>query len=231
MPETPGPGDAGVGLLAAVLPLALVLALSPFRVLVALLLLLTPRGGRNAAAYLGAQVLVLAVVTLLAVGVGSLADPAPVTEVGVGWLEVATGAGLLVLAAAEWVRRPRGGPPMPPPWMAALDTYSARQSAQLGAALAAVNPKNLALASVAGAEIAVLASGPALTAAAAAVFVAVASLGVATPVLATTALGPRAHVGLGRGRDWLTRHSAPVSITALLLFGALLIALGLPDIA
>lgn len=135
---------------------------------------------------------------------------------------MATGAGLLVPAAVEWVRRPRAGPP-PLPWMTALDTYTPRQSAKLGAALAPINPKNLALASVAGAEIAVLATGP-TTAAATAGFVAVASLGVATPVLATTALGPRAECGLGRGRDWLTHNSSAVFI------GALLPALGLPAI-
>lgn len=215
-------------MVATVLPLALVVGLSPIPIMPAMLLLMTSRGRANGLAYLAAWTVALALVAAAAVWVGRLADPAPATEAGIGWVQVVTGAVFLALAVAKWVRRPRTGDAKEPPgWMTALDSYSPGQSARLGALLAAANPKNLAMALAAGAEIAVLTTGAASTAIGLLGFVMVGSVGVATPVLAHLGLGDRAAPALERGRRWLDRNSTALSVGVLTALGAALLVKGL----
>ena len=66
-----------VGIVATVLPLALVVGLSPIPIMPAMLLLMTSRGRANGLAYLAAWTVALALVAAAAVWVGRLADPAP----------------------------------------------------------------------------------------------------------------------------------------------------------
>lgn len=216
-------------LVGTVVPLALVVGLSPVSVMPAILLLMTPRARANGPAYLGALVIALTALVLVALALGGLSDPEPASEQGVGWIQVVTGSVFLVLAVVKWVRRPRAGQAKPPPaWMAAVTTYTPRQSARLGVLLAVANPKILLMALAAGAEIAYLAEGSAQKAAAVAVFVAVGCVGVAVPVLLHAVMGQRAGPGLERGRVWLERNSTALSIGVLVLLGVLLLLEGLP---
>jgi threonine/homoserine/homoserine lactone efflux protein len=114
--------------------------------------------------------------------------------------------------------------------LAALDDYTPRQSARLGALLAGANPKNLVMALAAGAEIAVLADGSAAVAAGAIVFVAVGSMGVATPIAANTILGDRASPALANGREWLDRNSDALAVAVLAVLGALVLVKVLPAV-
>jgi threonine/homoserine/homoserine lactone efflux protein len=216
-------------IIATVLPLALVVGLSPLPIMPALLLLLTARPRANSLAYLGAWVLALTALVGAVVAAGSAADPDRATDAGVAWIQVITGAAFLILAGAKWLRRPRAGQPKEPPkWLAALDSYSPGQSARLGALLAAANPKNLAMSLAAGAEIALLAPTPGSTAAGIALFVAVGSLGVGVPVLTYAAVGQRAAPALERGKRWLERNSTALAVGVLLVLGAVMVVRGLP---
>jgi threonine/homoserine/homoserine lactone efflux protein len=217
-------------MIGTVLPLALVVGLSPLPILPAVVLLMTPRARANGPAYLAAWLVALTALVLVAVALGGLADPDEPTDEGIGWIQVATGAAFLVMAAVKWLTRPRpGAPKEPPTWLAALDTYTPRQSARLGALLASANPKNLVMALAAGAEIALLAEGTGQTAAGVAAFVAIGSMGVATPILAHAVLGDRATPALERGRAWLDRNSTALSVGVLVLLGALLLLKGIPS--
>lgn len=211
-----------------VLPLALVVGLSPLPIMPAVLLLMSPRARGNGLAYLAAWLVTLTLVVTAAVWLGSLADPGPATDEGIGWIQVITGMVFLALAGAKWGRRPRAGQTKQTPrWMAALADYSPMRSARLGALLAGANPKNLAMALAAGAEIAVLADGPAPTAAGVLTFVFFGSLGVATPVVGYAVLGQRAAPGLERGKAWLDRNSTALGVGVLAVLGALLLVKGL----
>lgn len=217
-------------LLGTVLPLALVVGLSPLPIMPAILLLMTPRARSNGPTYLVAFVAALTALVLVAVGLGGLSDPEAADEQGVGWIQVVTGAVFLAMAVVKWVRRPRPGEVKEPPaWMAALGTYTPRQSARLGVLLAAANPKILVMALAAGAEIAILAEGASATAAGVALFVVVGSIGVAAPVLGHAVLGERAAPGLERGRLWLERNATALSVGVLVLLGVLLLLDGLPS--
>lgn len=212
-----------------VLPLALVVGLSPLPVLPAVLLLMTPRARANGPAYLGAWLAALALVVTGAVLLSGLTDPEPATDEGIGWIQVVTGTVFLVMAGVKWVRRPRTGDARQPPrWMAALEDYSPRQSARLGAVLASANPKNLVMSLAAGAEIAVLAEAPGSAAAGVLAFVLVGSLGVGTPVVAHAVLGRRAAPGLARSKEWLDRTSTTLTVAVLVVLGVALLVKGMP---
>ncbi len=216
-------------LVGTMLPLALVIGLSPLPIMPAVLLLMTPRARANGWAFLGAWLIGLALLVLVAVVLGRLSGPSDATDQGIGWIQVITGLAFLVLAAVKWARRPRAGEPAKAPgWLAALDSYSPPQSARLGAALAAGNPKNIAMALAAGAEIAYITGAIGEAAVGVATFVAVGSIGVATPILAFAVLGDRARPALERGRGWLERNSTALSVGVLLILGVLLLLKGLP---
>lgn len=217
-------------MIATVLPLALVVGLSPLPILPAVLLLLTPRARVNGPAYLAAWLVGLTALTAAAWWLAGLADPSEPTDEGIGWIQVATGAIFLVMAAVKWLRRPAPGQAKAAPkWMAALDSYSPAQAARLGALLACANPKNLAMAMAAGAEIAVLADGAGATTGGIVGFVLIGSLGVGTPVLLHAVLGERSAPALDRSRDWLQRNGTALSVGVLGILGVLLLLGGLPS--
>ncbi|MGB8021185.1 MAG: GAP family protein [Candidatus Nanopelagicales bacterium] len=215
-------------LVGTLLPLALVVGLSPLPITPAVLILMTPRARANSAAFLGAWVGALTGVTAVALLLAGSRDPGEPTEAGIGWIQVLTGTVFLVMAAAKWLRRPAPGAAKEPPrWMAALGSYGPGQSARLGAALAAANPKNLLMALAGGAEIAALADGAAATVAATVGFVAVGSIGVGTPILTHRILGERAAPVLARWKTWLEGNSTALAVGVLLVLGGALLVKGL----
>ena len=213
----------------AMLPLALVVGLSPLPVMPAVLLLMTPRPGASCTAYLLGWLAALTALVSLAVLLGRATDPEPVPEEGVGWVQVVTGVAFLAMAGVKWLRRPAPEQAKEPPkWRSALGTYTPRQSARLGAALAGANPKNLVLALAAGAEIAVFVDEPGARLVGVAAFVLVGSIGVATPMAAALVLGARAEPMLSRVDSWLSRHGTALTVVVLVVLGVLLVVKGLP---
>ena len=209
-------------------PLALVVGLSPLPILPVVLILMTPRARANSAAFLGAWLVALSALVVVATLVTGSQDSAPPDEEGIGWIQVVTGGVFLALAAAKWLRRPKpGATKEPPAWMSALGSYTPRQSARLGAALAAGNPKNLLMALAGGAEIAALTTSTAGAVAGVALFVVVGSIGVGTPVVAHRALGDRSEAILGGWKAWLEANSTALAVGVLVVLGTVLLFRGL----
>ena len=215
-------------LVGTIVPLALVVGLSPLPILPILLIVMTPGARPNSLAFLGAWFVTLTAVVVGALLLAGVRDPAPPDDQGIGWIQVVTGAVFLALALAKWVRRPGPGDAKEPPtWMAALDSYTPRQSAGLGAALAAGNPKNLVMALAAGAEIAAITTSTGNALAGVGVFVLVGSIGVATPVVAHRLLGDRAPEVLGGWKSWLEANSTALAVGVLVVLGVMLLSAGL----
>lgn len=215
-------------LIGTVLPLALVVGLSPLPIMPAVLLLLGPNARRNGPAYLAAWVVALTLVVLIALWLGNRADPGPATDEGIGWLQVITGSVFLVMGLVKWLRRAPEGEVKAPSWLAALDSYTPVQAARLGALLAAANPKNLPMALAAGAEIAVFAESGGRAAWGVILFVVISSVVIATPILAQAVLGARAEPWLRRAKAWLDVHGERLAVGVLVVLGALLVIRGLP---
>ncbi len=178
-----------------VLAFAVGIALSPLAIVAVVVMLVAPRGTKPAWAFVGAWVLSLLLVSsllvLLADGADAETNGGPATWVSV--LKIVVGLLLMLFAARQWRGRVSDDADgSAPGWLRKLDDVNAVKAA----GLAVVKPKNLLL--MIGAAIAVAQTGASASgqAAAIAVFVALASTGVASP-LAVHVVMP------GRGRDLL----------------------------
>jgi threonine/homoserine/homoserine lactone efflux protein len=213
-----------------VLSLGLGVSLSPVPIIAVVLMLATPRARSNGPAFvlgwIAGLVVVGSLVLALASGAGAEQGSDPATWVDV--LKLGLGALLLLIAGRQWVKRPRDGAAAPlPAWMRTIDEFSPARSVALGSALSAVNPKNLLLTIGAAAAIAGSATSAGQEAVAFAVFVAVATLGPAAPVVVYFALGERAARSLDALKTFLSVHNAAIMAVLCLIIGAKLIGDGI----
>ena len=120
--------------------------------------------------------------------------------------------------------RPRGDAiPEPPKWMHALDTFEPPKAIGTGVLLSSVNPKNLLLAVAGAAAIAQTGISGGEQAIAWVVFVLVASVGVAAPVIVAVAMGDRSRHLLDELKDWLAANNATIMSVLFVVIGAKLI--------
>lgn len=214
-------------LIGNLLPAAVGIAVSPVPVIAVVLMLMSARARVAGPAFVLGWVLGISVATALATlvfsgsGGGDAEEPATWQSV----LRLVLGAGLLFLAVRKF-REPAGGESLPG-WMAAVDTMPVLRTALLAAALAALNPKNLAMVLAAADSAAGTGAPRGDVIGGLVVFVLLASSSVALPVLAHL-LAPRAVAGpLERLKEWLVLHNAGVMATLLLVLGVVLVGQGL----
>jgi hypothetical protein len=208
------------------IPFAVGVALSPVPIIAVVLMLATPKGALSGPAFLAGWVLGLAVlgtiVLLAASGAGATQSGAPADWVSV--LKLVLGVLLLAFAVKQWNDRPQEGVESElPAWMKTIDTFSPIRSASIAALLSSVNPKNLILVVGAAASIALTGATSGQQAAALAVFIVIASLGVGTPVVIYFVMGDRAATILSGVRDWMAGENATIMAVLFLVFGAKLI--------
>ena len=151
-------------------------------------------------------------------------DPGSDRSRGASALLLVLGAGLIVVAIAKFRGRP--GPDDPsslPGWMDGIAGFGAGRSLAVGAGIGAGNPKNIAVA--VGTAVAV--SSAALPAGqqvvVLAIYVVLASLGVAAPIIAVLFLGDRSDTVLDGWKAWLTRNNTAMMAVIYLFFGVYLI--------
>lgn len=134
----------------------------------------------------------------------------------------------MLLAVRHWRNRPAPGEtPEPPKWMSAIDTLTPVKAGGLGLLLSAANPKNLALELGAGVSLAQAGVSGGEAAVGLIVFVALASLTIAVPVVFSFGGGERAAQVLDGWRVWLASHSTAVMAVLFVVFGAVLFSQGL----
>lgn len=206
-----------------VLPLALAVALSPFAVVPAILLLLSPRGVATASAFLGGWFVGLVGSTLVVAWLGDLLPSREDDPAWVGWARIALGVVLLALALQSWMRR--GGPGREPAWMATLSSATPGRAVTLGLVLSVANPKILFLSIAAGLTISG-ATAPGIAVAATLVYAVVASSTVLIPIAVSAVGGDRVVAPLTRLRDWLVRNNGVLMAVVLAALGLLLLAEG-----
>ena len=209
-----------------VLPIAVGVAVSPLPIVAVILMLVTRKGRVNGPLFVIGWVLGLVLVGAIVLSLAGTADATsggePATWISV--LKLVLGLLLLLVAARQWRSRPRGdGEPAAPRWMGALDAFTPIKAAGAGALFSAVNPKNLLLAVSGAATIAGVGASTSDEVVAYSVFVVIASLGVAAPVVGYFAMGDRSAPLLDRLKDWLVRENAIIMAVLLLVIGAKLI--------
>ena len=218
--------------IAEVAPTAIGMALiNPLPIMAVILLLLSPQGTSTAPAFLAGWVLGMLIVfgILLFVFspeniVGDDTDPSTLASI----VNLLLGAALLFLAFRTWRTQPQDSEDISlPSWMGALDRASPAAALRFGAFFSGPNPKNLAFMIAAAIAIAQgeLAAGQKLIPIA--IYVLLASLGVAAPLIWYAVAQRSAVARLAEWRDWLVGNYALLMTIVLLLFGVALFAEGL----
>lgn len=213
-----------------VLPLAIGVAISPVPIIATILMLLTPRAGSTATAFLIGWVLGIAVGYAVLVIVGSAIDLSSNSDGNAVTATIRLVLGLLLLALAvkQWRGRPAPGEePTMPGWLSAIDKVTPGKALALGFALSAVNPKNLLM--IVGAAVAVtqLGVGAGSIVVAGIVFTVLAASTVAVPVVGYFTMRARATAWLDGVKTWLTAHNAAVMSVLLLVIGVSLLGKGI----
>lgn len=188
-------------------------------------MLMSPRARSTGVGFMVGWVLGVAVAALMATLV--------LTQLHVSDGEVSTWSSLLRLLlgalllgyAVRKFRAPSGAETLPA-WMQAVDRMPVSRAIVLAAALAALNPKNLAMVIAAADEVAGAEAGRSTILGAFLVFVIVASVSVAGPVISYLVAPARMADPLQRLKEWLVVHNGSVMATLLLVFGTVLVGKG-----
>lgn len=212
-----------------ILPLSMGVALSPFPIIMIVLLLGSARPKANGLAFLAAWVAGLAaIVALLTFILDAVDDSGTDPEPVAGILRIALGAGLLFLAARKFIKRfgPSDAGPLPR-WMASAGSYSPGRSAGMGLMLSAANPKNIGITAAAGATIG--AADLALPAEiwSMAAYLLLASATVIVPVAAYLIAPQQVEVPLRAVMGWLQRNHSVMTGLLLVVFGFVLVGNGI----
>jgi len=209
------------------LPLAVVIAISPVPILAVIMMLLTDRERANPLAFLAGWISILTVLVTGAILSGAdSVSTTPSKTVAVVFVVVAVG--LIALAIHEWRRRPRKGEPQRiEPWTKFLHTVTPPRAFALGAGLVIVAVKDVLSALQAGALIDDASFSLGQQIVAVIFFVLVSSLLIIIPIAVAAAFGERAVPTLHRWRQWLERHGRLVLACLFSLIALLLLLQGL----
>ena len=211
------------------LPVALAVALGPFPIIAAVLVLAQPAGVAAGVGLLAGWAASLSVLSLvLTFAVGEL-DGFGLPNGG-AWLRVVIGLLLVAAAVAKWRRRPRGtAEPPVPGWIRPLEAAEPARAALFGLVLGA-SPKNVALTAAAAAGIAYRGlSGP-LALVAVTLYVALASSSMIVALLARALGGQSAAERLEGVKAFMLRHNAVVMMVVFLFLGLKILGDGLGEL-
>ena len=216
-------GDA----IGQMLPFAVGVAISPMAIVAVVLMLVSARAKANGPAFLLGWVVALAVlggIVLAVAGPAAMTDDDGSASSGSSTLKLVLGLLLVMVALRQWRSRPHGDEePAVPKWMGAIDSFTPVKAAAAGVVMAAVNPKNLVLVVGGAAAIAQTEVSGSEQVLALVLFVLIATIGVATPVVIYFVMGARADEILQRLRSWMSSHNAAIMAVLCLVIGAKLI--------
>jgi threonine/homoserine/homoserine lactone efflux protein len=219
--------------LGEILPLVIVVAVSPINIVASILLLFSKRPIANASSYLIGFLLgvaaVLSGLTALADAIGL--EPDSNRSRGASALLLALGVGLLVVAVRKFAHLP--GPDHQldsPKWMTGIADFGGGRSFLVGVLVGALNPKNIAVAVASGVVIATGELPVAQQIWVIAIYACIVSLGVAAPIVAAAVLGDRSEGVLTGWREWLDRNNGTVMAVIYLFFGVILLGKGIAGI-
>ena len=210
--------------LTELIPLALVVAISPLSIIPAVLVLHTPRPKPTSLAYLGGWIFGLTALTAIFIQVSGLLGGLDETPAWASWLRIVIGIALIVFGVFRWLTRKRSA--HSPAWMDKITGATPGRAAVIAAALVVVNPKVLFICAAAGLAIGSAGLGTAGAWISEAFYVLVAASSVAIPVLAYAVAGERLDGPLIRLKDWMERHNAALVAVILTVIGLLLLYKG-----
>jgi Sap, sulfolipid-1-addressing protein len=209
-------------LLTTLIPLALVVAVSPLSIIPAVLVLQTPRPRPTSLIFLGGWVLGL--IALTAVFVASsdlLGDLHKKPPPWASWLRIGIGLALIAYGIYEWLSRHRHTES--PKWMRSFATMTPARAGITALVLVVIRVEVLTMCALAGLNIGSSGLGDAAKWLLAAIFVAVAASTVAIPILAYAAAGHRLDDPMMRLKDWMEKNHGALLAAVLVLIGLMVL--------
>jgi hypothetical protein len=217
-----------------ILPEAVAVAISPVPIIALILMLFSRKAGINSLAFLFGWIMGLAAVGGIVMAIGSTQN----MSAGSGasnasyTLKLLLGILLLFLAARNWRKRPGAGQqPKMPAWMSTIDSIQPVKAFGLAVLLSGINPKNMALTLSAALDIVQKGLATGQTIATMIVFIAVASITIAVPVLLNLFMKDRSARVLNTWKEWLIENNSTVMFILLLVFGILLLGKGISGLS
>jgi threonine/homoserine/homoserine lactone efflux protein len=210
--------------LTELVPLALVIALSPLSIIPAVLMLQTPRPRPTGLAFMAGWLIGLAALTAVFVAVSGAIGGFDKPPSWASWLRIVIGAALIVYGIVRFVRRNSAS--HQPKWLRNLTTLGPGKAAATAAVLTVANPKVLFICIAAGMAIGSAGLGGTVWAAVV-YFAAIAGCSVAVPILAYTVSGGRLDEPLARLKDWMERNHATLMAVILVVIGLLVLYKGI----
>ena len=212
--------------LTELIPLGLIIAISPLSIIPGILVLHTPRPRPTSIAFLIGWVLGIAVITGAFVGGSDVSNGgldnkptwAPYVRIGLG-------IALILFGLYRWFSRHRSA--HNPKWMTAMSSMGPARAFLTAIVLTVANLKVFAMCAAAGVAIGTAALGRVGAWQAVLIFTALASSSVAIPVLAYLFAGERLDAPLDRLKVWMERNHGALVAGILLLIGAALIYKGI----
>lgn len=212
--------------LTELIPLALVVALSPLSIIPAVLVLHTARPRPTGLAFLAGWLIGLAALTMLFLEVSSLAGGLREKPPSwASWMRIVVGAALIVFGLHRWFTRERSA--HTPAWMNSMSKFTPPRALGAGAVLTVVNPKVLFICAAAGLAIGTAGLRAPGTWGAVVWFVLVAGSTVAIPILAYAVAGSRLDEPLARLKDWMERQHAVMIAAILVVIGLMVLYKGI----
>jgi threonine/homoserine/homoserine lactone efflux protein len=211
--------------LPGLIPLALVISLSPLSIIPAVLVLHAPRPRPTGLAFLGGWLVSLAVLTAVSVAASSLLGGPHKAPTWASWLRVVLGSALIVFGIYRWLNR--HGHSESPAWMRSFTTMTPVRAGVTGAVLAVVRLEVLVVCLAVGFDIGSNGLSVEGQWICAAFFVVLAGSSVAIPILAYAVAGHHLDDQLTRLKDWMERHNAALLAVVLIVIGLMVLYNGI----
>jgi len=207
------------------IPLALVIALSPFSIIPGILVLHTPRPRPTSMAFLAGWVLGIAAITAVFVGASDLSKRSENSPSWTPYVRIAIGIGLIAWGLYRWLTRNRSA--QTPAWMRSLTSVRPGRAFLTALVLTVANPKVLLMCVASGAVIGTADLTGAQASAALAMFTVIAASSVVLPALGYLVAGERLDEPLNRLKTWMEDNHAGLIGAILVLIGLALLYTGI----
>lgn len=216
----------GLSTITTLVPLALVVALSPLTVIPAVLVLHTSHPRQAGLAFAAGWLAGLTGLTVLFVAIsgllGGLRQTPPTWS---SWLRIVVGAALIGFGIYRWLTRHRHTDM--PRWMRSFTAMTPPRAGVTAVVLAVARPEVPLMCAAAGLAIGSAGVGRADAWGAGALFVAVAASSVVGPVAAYLAAGARLDGALTRLKNWMEQQHAALVAAILIVIGAMVVYNGI----
>ncbi len=207
--------------LTELVPLAMVISLSPLSIIPGILMLHTPRPRPTSLAFLAGWTIGIAAITGAFVIASDLAAGLDRQSAAAPYVRIAIGIALIAFGLYRWLTRNRAQ--HSPKWLTSMTAAGPGRAFVTAIVLSVANLKVFAMCAAAGAAIGTAALGRTGAWQAVAVFTALAVSSVALPVLAYLVAGERLDEPLNRLKRWMEdNHGAMIAVILVAIGAALL---------